>query len=168
MSTKSGSYKGHKFHGDPQRFEVLADFISERFGRNIKYIADVAGGQGMLCRVLNKHNYQAEVVDPRGWALKGVSNRPEEYNAEMASYYDLIVGLHPDEATKEIAKSTKIRPTILIPCCNFWDRSQVLGTKALLAEIEKYYQQEKIRYEKVIFDFAEPKNVGFITSPTIN
>ena len=54
MSTKTGIYKGHKFHGDPQRFEVVADFVFDTFGRNIEYIADVAGGRGMLSRILNK------------------------------------------------------------------------------------------------------------------
>jgi len=54
MSTKRGKYKRHKFHGDPKRLEVVADFIFETFGRNVKYIADVAGGQGMLTRILNK------------------------------------------------------------------------------------------------------------------
>ena len=54
MSTKGGKYRGHRFHGDPQRFEVVADFIAETFGRNIDYIADVAGGRGMLTRILRK------------------------------------------------------------------------------------------------------------------
>jgi len=33
----------------------------------------IAGGRGMLSRLLNKrHNDAAEVVDPRGWVLRGV------------------------------------------------------------------------------------------------
>jgi len=164
MSTKCGIYKGHKFNGDPKRFEVLAEFVWKQFGRSIKYIADADGGQGMLCRVLNKkYNYLAEVVDPRGFALRGVSSRQEEYSANMASYYDLIIGLHSDEATKEVAFSAKVRPTILIPCCNFWDQEQTLGTDRLLEEIEKYYCKQKIPFEKIVFNFAGPKNVGFVT-----
>ena len=32
----------HRFQGDPQRFDVVAQFIYERFGRSIQYIAGVA------------------------------------------------------------------------------------------------------------------------------
>ena len=93
--------KRHRFHGDRTRFEVVAAFIYERYGRTVQYIADVAGGQGMLCRILNKkYGYTCEVVDPRGWRLKGVPGRAEELDPALAGYYDLVVGLHPDEATR--------------------------------------------------------------------
>jgi len=55
----------HKFHGDANRFDVMAAFIYDNFGKSVHYIADVAGGQGMLSRILNKkYNYSAEVIDP--------------------------------------------------------------------------------------------------------
>lgn len=43
----------HRFHGGPERFEVVAEFVAETFGKNVNYIADVAGGQGkgMLLRI---------------------------------------------------------------------------------------------------------------------
>ena len=81
----------------------------------------------------------------------------------MADYYDLIVGLHPDEALPDVVNSSLLRPTIVIPCCNFWDRDIKLGRDELLNEVEKYYCQHKIKYEKLIFDFKGPKNIGFIT-----
>ena len=85
----------HRFHGDPARFEVVARFIADRF-QGARYVADVAGGQGMLTRILRKRfGFEAEVVDPRGWALKGVPARAELYTPAMADYYDLVVGLHP-------------------------------------------------------------------------
>ena len=93
----------NKFHGDPARFEALADLIVQTYGTSVKYIADVAGGQGMLARLLNKRGYEAEVIDPRGWTLVGVDSRKEAYRADMADYYDLIVGLHPDEALREVS-----------------------------------------------------------------
>ncbi|MEX2395152.1 MAG: hypothetical protein WD826_11815, partial [Actinomycetota bacterium] len=68
----------HRFHGDPERFAVTARFVADRFGRSVHHIADVAGGRGMLARVLTKKfNYDAEVVDPRGWALRGVEASAE-------------------------------------------------------------------------------------------
>ena len=62
----------HRFHGDPARFEVVGRFIADRFP-DARYVADVAGGQGMLTRILRKRfGFEAEVIDPRGWALRGV------------------------------------------------------------------------------------------------
>lgn len=165
MSTKGGRIHRHRFHGDPNRFQVISDYISKNFS-NVKKIADVAGGQGMLCRILKKkYNFEPEVIDPRGYTLVGVANRKEEYSADIADYYDLIVGLHPDEALKEIVLSTLIRPVILIPCCNFWTKEKKLGRDALLEEIEKFYVSHNIKYQRVIFDFEEPKNIGLVSQP---
>ena len=41
-------------HGAEGRFEEVAKFIYDTYGNSIKYIADVAGGQGALSRILNK------------------------------------------------------------------------------------------------------------------
>ncbi len=143
----------HRFHGDPTRFDVVAQFIYNNYGSDIKFIADVAGGKGMLSRILNKkYNYTSEVVDPRGWSLKGVPNQASEFDAGAASYYDLIVGLHPDEATRAVAMAALIRPTILIPCCNFWS-DEKLGRDELLEAIEDYYTQNMVSFERVSFRF---------------
>lgn len=164
MSTKTGSYKGHKFHGDPSRFEVVADFISRTFGKKISNIADVAGGRGMLSRVLNKkYNYESVVFDPRGFTLVGVESNTDEFKVEDASYYDLVVGLHPDEATRVVVESSKYTNTLIIPCCNFWDQSKKLGRDALLQEIEAYYKEHNVNYRLITFDFEGPKNMGFVT-----
>lgn len=165
MSTKGGKIRGHLFHGDPKRFEVLADYIYQCFGNKIKTIADVAGGQGMLSRILKKkYNYDSEVVDTRKYVLLGVKHRQAEYVAQMADYYDLVVGLHPDQATRPVVESAIVTRTLLIPCCNFWDQSRKLGREAMLAEIEEYYDTHKIKWERVVFDFEGPKNVGLITN----
>lgn len=182
MSTKGGRIGRHKFYGDPERFQVLADYIAKNYsgkinklvqrinkfdGKPIKRIADVGGGQGMLCRILKKkYNFDCQVIDPRGWTLVGIENRVEEYTSDMADYYDLIVGLHPDDALKEIAHSVLIRPVILIPCCNFWDNNKKLGRDALLLEIENFYRQNNINFERVVFNFSGPKNIGLISEPS--
>ncbi len=164
MSTKAGKYKGHNFHGDPTRFEVVADFISQTFGNKLKVIADVAGGRGMLSRILNKkYNYNSVVFDPRGFALLGVDNVTKEFNPQDASYYDLVIGLHPDQATRQVVEAALLTNTLVIPCCNFWDQTHKLGRDALLEEIEKYYIANKVVYKKVVLDFDGPKNMGFVT-----
>ena len=158
----------HRFHGDPTRFEVLAAFIDDWFGKRVRYIADVAGGQGMLSRILRKkYNYDAEVVDPRGYTLKGVPGHAVELDASFADYYDLIIGLHPDEATKAVAEAALYRPAIMIPCCNFWSKEK-LGRDALLDAIEGYYQEKGISCERVHFDFKGPKNIGLVSMPPSN
>jgi hypothetical protein len=155
----------HRFHGDADRFEVVAEYIYERYGRGVRYIADVAGGQGMLCRILSKkYNYDCEVIDPRGWTLRGVSGRTTKLDPSAAGYYDLIVGLHPDEATRAVAQAALVRPAILIPCCNFWSEEK-LGRDALVEAIEAYYRANAVRFERVTFPFKGPKNIGIVSDP---
>ena len=155
----------HRFHGGPERFEVLAAFIADYFANTVEYIADVAGGQGMLSRVLNKrYNYRSEVIDPREFGLKGVERRVAEYDASMAGYYDLVVGLHPDEATRPVAESALVRPVIIVPCCNFWAEEK-LGRDELVAAIATYYDEHAVPYERVTFPFQGPKNIGLVSQP---
>ncbi|MBT7303189.1 MAG: hypothetical protein HN849_26905 [Victivallales bacterium] len=155
----------HRFHGDPERFEAVASFVNDRYGTTVRFIADVAGGQGMLCRILRKKfNYDCEVVDSRGWTLKGVPNRQADFAPSMADYYDLVLGLHPDQATRAVAGAALLRPTVLIPCCNFWSDSK-LGRDELLEAIETYYREHDIVFERVVFPFKGPKNIGIVTDP---
>jgi hypothetical protein len=154
-----------KCHGDESRFEIVAEYIYARFGSDIKHIADVAGGRGLLSRILNKkYNYRAEVIDPRGYVLKGVPSLQVGFSSEMAEFYDLIVGLHPDGATREVAESAAYRPILLVPCCNEWDRSQKLGSRELIQAIVEYLNQKDIPNETVTFRFKKPKNIGIVTS----
>lgn len=155
-----------KFHGDPARFEVMAEFVHDRFGTGVQYIADVAGGQGMLTRILRKqYNYEAEVIDPRGWTMKGVPNRDAEYASSMADYYDLIIGLHADEATRPVAESALLRPVLLVPCCNFWSEGK-LGRDELVEAIEAFYREHQVSYDRITLPFKGPKNIGIVSAPT--
>jgi hypothetical protein len=158
----------YDFHGDPARFPEVAGLISRVYGRGVKYIADVAGGQGMLSKLLrNRLGYDAEVVDPRGCRIRGVPGREEEFDPHQASYYDLIVGVHPDQATRAIAMSALYTRTLLVPCCNFWDRSQRLGTIALVESIEEFYRKYQIAHERAILDIRGPKNIALLTEPPL-
>jgi hypothetical protein len=155
----------HRFYGDPTRFQVIADYIADRYWRNIHYIADVAGGQGMLARILSKqYNYDCEVIDPRAWVLRGVTHQASAFDPAFSTYYDLIVGLHPDGALREVAQAALSRPVVLVPCCNFWSREK-LGQVELLEAIEQYYERHNVVYERVAFAFKGPKNVGLVSVP---
>ena len=118
----------------------------------------------MLSRILNKkYNYDTEVIDPRHYQVVGVKNRECEYKSDMAGFYDLIIGLHPDEAIRDVVESAKTRPVLVVPCCNFWDRTKKLGTKEMVIEISKWLDENKIKYEVVTFNFKGPKNIGILT-----
>jgi hypothetical protein len=134
----------HRFHGDERRFEVTADFIAARFPQ-----ARTA----------------ADVVDPRGWVLRGVPSRVEEYCADMAGFYDVIVGLHPDAALREVVKSARVRPVVVVPCCNFWLRDTKLGRDELLDAIEKHHAAYGTS-ERVVLGFRGPHNRALVLQPT--
>jgi len=155
----------HRFHGDPARFEVVARFIADRFP-DARYVADVAGGQGMLTRILRKRfGFEAEVIDPRGWALKGVPARAELYTPQMADYYDLVVGLHPDEALRSVVESAGKVPALVVPCCNFWARDTRLGRDELIRQISEFHHCHGGISERVTLEFAGPVNQGLILRP---
>lgn len=144
---------------------MVADFVASRFP-DARHAADVAGGQGMLARLLRKrHGIDCEVVDPRGWALRGVPSRQEEYAAEMADYYDVVIGLHPDEALRPVVESASLRPVVVVPCCNFWTREERLGRDELLRAIEVHHPGA---VESVTFDFRGPQNRGLVLLPPAN
>lgn len=155
----------HRFHGDPARFAVLAGFVVERFP-DAHYVADVAGGQGMLARVLGKrHGLECDVIDPHGWTLKGVASRAVEYTCDLADYYDVVVGLHPDEALRPVVESAAVRPVVVVPCCNFWSRSERLGRDALVDAIGAHQHGIGGTTELVSFAFSGPKNTGLVLIP---
>ena len=155
----------HRFHGDPARFEVVARFIADRFP-DARYVADVAGGQGMLTRILRKHfGFEAEVIDPRGWALKGVPSRAELFTPAMADYYDLVVGLHPDQALRSVVESAAKVPVLVVPCCNFWTRDSRLGRDELIEQISEFHNSLGGVSEQVTLAFGGPVNHGLILRP---
>ena len=84
----------------------------------------------------------------------------------IADFYDLIIGLHPDEATRAVAQAALVRPVILIPCCNFWS-DEKLGRDELVEAIGEYYSENSITFNRVTFKFKGPKNIGIVSEPPI-
>lgn len=156
----------HSFHGAPGRFEATARYVADRFPE-AQYVADVAGGQGMLSRILAKrYNKQAEVIDPRGWPLRGVASRQAAYSAESADFYDLIIGLHPDQALRPVVESAERVPVLVVPCCNFWDQDSRLGRDALIETISQHHRHRGGMVEPVTLDFDGPMNRGLVLLPS--
>lgn len=171
-------------HGDDTRFERVASLIAERFP-GARHVVDVAGGQGLLSRLLTKrHGFEAEVVDPRGNVLKGVAHQARPFSPSDADFYDLVVGLHPDGALRAVVESALVRPTLLVPCCNFWsDRAPPvaavaverraagrrpvvgMGLKDMIASIQRWYDEHHVGHEVVDLGFSGPYRIGFVTGP---
>jgi hypothetical protein len=119
----------------------------------------------MLARLLRKrHNIDCDVVDPRGWVLRGVHSRAEEYRADMAPFYDVVVGLHPDSALREVVNSALVRPVVVVPCCNFWSTATKLGRDELLRAIAEHHAALGPS-EQVILDFRGPHNRALVLLP---
>lgn len=141
---------------------MVAEFIAENFP-DARYVADVAGGQGMLTRLLRKKfGYEAELIDPRGWSLKGVPARAENFDASMGEYYDLVVGLHPDEALRSVVESGDRADVLVVPCCNFWTGESKLGQDELIAEIIAFHEARGGTSEQVRLGFQGPKNHALV------
>jgi len=109
--------------GDENRGQVFALWIVRNFPR-AKNILDIAGGKGQVARKLANKGKSVHVIDAKP--------RFEGRNHPLISYQrgwftedtevdvpDLIVGMHPDEATGEIIRyATKHRiPFAVVPCC---------------------------------------------------
>ena len=156
-----------KFHGAPERFEAVADLVGKYFNVNkIKYVADVAGGQGMLSRLLRKkYNFECDVIDPREYGIIGVNRRVEYYTPEMATFYDLIIGLHPDQALRPVIESAIYRPTIVVPCCNYWSEEK-MGAKLMRQGIEDWYKAHNIKYTVEELKINTPHRFALITFNT--
>ena len=96
--------------GDSARFIVTAEFILRNYPR-AKSILCVADGKGDLAKILNKEGKNAQIIDP---VYNGLY-----FSRDFKHPCDLVVGLHPDEATGEIViygERMKI-PYLIVPCC---------------------------------------------------
>lgn len=108
--------------GDSRRFDEFAKFIMRRFDPCIR-IADVAGGKGALQTALRQRGYlSVTTYDKR----RGRRHRPgrfefhyRHFDAAVKESFDLLVGMHPDEATDHIIVEAGKRrvPFAICPCC---------------------------------------------------
>lgn len=111
--------------GDERRGPVFALFIKKNFkADNILVVAD---GKGQVSRSLANKGFDCTVIEakPRfeGRDHKHIVYKRGVFDGDLynsgAKAYDVIVGMHPDEATGEIlryAGRAKI-PFAIVPCC---------------------------------------------------
>ena len=158
--------------GDSRRFEVLAKFIMKNFVPCS--VADVAGGQGYLSFALTQHGYSCTVIDPRKTNLskkerqiarcKNIEFRrlQKEFEPEMAYEYDLIVGLHPDQATEAICEAALIKSCIIVPCCQYWSGIENHGSPNLAETIRRKFRRNGVKWWETFLKM-NGKNLVFVT-----
>lgn len=102
---------------DKQRFELFARFLVDRFGAC--RVFDVAGGMGKLNQELSRLGCAVTTFDSRHKHLE-VTYDQREFALDIPCACDLVVGLHPDAATRpiiEYAARHRI-PFAVVPCCS--------------------------------------------------
>jgi len=106
--------------GDSRRFHLFAQCIKSNFP-NASSIADVAGGKGYLNLALKNLGYKRVVTfDTRGkFRVNGIEYHTKLFDSTVPNEYDLLVGMHPDEATDHIIVEAGKRriPFLIVPCC---------------------------------------------------
>jgi hypothetical protein len=107
--------------GDSRRFDMFAKLVKRNFNpRQYKFIADIAGGQGYLQLALKENGFENVLTfDVRRNRLRKLNYRTRFFDESIRDEFDLIVGMHPDEATDVIiAEAAKRKiPFVICPCC---------------------------------------------------
>ncbi len=104
--------------GDLQRFDRFADFLVREFPA-AERIWDIAGGMGKLNEALTAHGRTVLTFDVRPKHLPVAFAERLLTLAEPCTA-DLLVGLHPDGATRIIVDYAALHhlPFAVIPCCS--------------------------------------------------
>lgn len=115
--------------GDAKRNTAFSRFVKQHFPvRQYPNILCIADGKCLLSNKLALLNYSVTVIEanPRAKHVrKGVTYTEGWFTRETPVSADLVIGMHPDEATGEIIIAAENANTswAIVPCC-------VLGTEA--------------------------------------
>ena len=116
------------------RFQLLHRWITENY--TPCNVADIGGGKGVLCFLLNQSGFQCTVIDPLYQTLPkklkdldgnkqkiaeegSIKRIGKEFNTPMAKHYDLLIGLHTHGSNMKIieASAEYKKAFILLPYC---------------------------------------------------
>ena len=103
---------------DKRRFDLFAELLRARFPE-AKRVFDVAGGMGKLNEALSRRGCEVITFDRRHKHLP-VTFAEREFTLEEPCACELVVGMHPDGATRVIIDyAAKHRvPFAIVPCCS--------------------------------------------------
>ena len=106
--------------GDKRRFDLFANYIKVHFP-NVKSVADIAGGKGYLQVALKEQGIKEVITLDKGKRCKRGINYKHQLlsNNTKLKNVNLLVGMHPDEATDVIITQASKRgiPFSIVPCC---------------------------------------------------
>ncbi len=109
--------------GDKRRFYELAKFIKNNFPDENLKIADIASGKGYLQVALREQGYKHVIsYDKRSKNTVNKKKYKQVYRLfsnKETTEFNLLVGLHPDEATDVIITEAARRKIsfVIVPCC---------------------------------------------------
>lgn len=108
--------------GDRHRFDLFAKLIADHFPNRSARIADIAGGQGWLQLALRERGYNhVTTFDKRKKRKRqrGLVYQYRWFDSRVRDEFDLLAGMHPDEATDVIVVEACRRgiPFVVCPCC---------------------------------------------------
>ena len=118
---------------DARRNEAFATFIVRRFPR-AQSILVVADGKGELARKLANKGKRVTVIEakPRfeGRGHKRIAYREGWFTRDFTVTQDLVVAMHPDEATAEVVLAADKcgKPFAVVPCCFKGDEAHGIGS----------------------------------------
>ncbi|MEW6430864.1 MAG: hypothetical protein AB1730_05090 [Myxococcota bacterium] len=103
---------------DKRRFELFADLLVQRFP-GARRVFDVAGGMGRLNEALTRRGLDVTTFDRRHKHLP-VRFAERDFTLDEPCECDLVVGLHPDGATRVIIEYAARHqvPFAVVPCCS--------------------------------------------------
>ena len=119
--------------GDKNRDIIFSSFIKRRF-RDVHFILEIAGGKGILARKLANKKFRITVIESKPRFKGGNHGKIKYMEGTFSEDYskvkcDLIIGMHPDEATSEIIRyAGKHRiPYAVVPCCHVGKDAHTIG-----------------------------------------
>jgi len=153
---------------DKRRFDLFAQLLVERYPA-ARRVFDVAGGQGRLNEALTRLGRSCTTFDLRHKRLP-VTYAERIFTLEEPCEADLVVGMHPDGATRVIIEyAAKHRlPFAVVPCCsdnsmpyNPWRRHLAEVARELgFPHVEEVELPMEGRARVVLGDFASPGSGG--------
>jgi hypothetical protein len=103
---------------DKRRFDLFADMLRGTFPE-ARRVFDVAGGMGKLNEALTRRGCEVITFDRRHKHLP-VKFAEREFTLDEPCEAELIVGMHPDGATRVIIDYAAKHgvPFAIVPCCS--------------------------------------------------
>ncbi len=118
--------------GDSRRHSLFAGFIKKQFPK-VKIILCIADGKGILSRKLANKGFKVFVIEnkPRfeGRKHPNITYKKGWFCEKLKIDADLIIGMHPDEATLSIVRwaHKNKKPFAVVPCCIKGDPMDIFG-----------------------------------------